>query len=306
MADIKEFIGEDYVHSSNALFHFMSERKYLTDALKRKALCPRYCNEDVAYLNIHRDDIEFKEVAVLQKCFCDIPLRNIIKPFRVFLTENNNLTEEQMKKLPTECSHPDLYGGYAIAFSKRWGEENHLQPIHYLSQKADCVNRFSTMFNGVLLENDLPDMISDALLNWMCFLKPLRGTMWPALRLNDGSEIKCEIFKNFHDEHEWRFVPFDTIIDGNPLDCLVANGAIGSGFLFSMSNKIEEERFRDAWLQFQYDDIRYIVVPDKAARLEVIKSIRDLPEELFSGDLLLQKATLISKILVLDDIMKDF
>ena len=31
MENTKEFIGEDYVHSSNSLFHFMNESKYLTD-----------------------------------------------------------------------------------------------------------------------------------------------------------------------------------------------------------------------------------------------------------------------------------
>ena len=306
MKDVKEFIGEDYVHSANSLFHFMSEKKYLTDALKRKALCPRYCNEDVAYLNIHHDGIDYKEVAVLQKCFCDIPLQNIIKLFPVHLTENNKLTETQMKKIPTECSHPDLYGGYALAFSKKWGEENKLQPIHYLSQKADCASQFSVMLNDVLEEENLSDSIADALLNWMCYFKPLRGTMWPKLIMNDGGRIKCEIFKNFHDEHEWRFVPVDTVIDGNPLDCLIANGAIGSGFLPKISDSIEEERFKDTWLPFEYDDIRYIIVPNKAGRLEVIEAIQGLPDELFSEDLSIQKAILISKILILDDIIKDF
>lgn len=306
MTDVKEFIGEDYVHSANSLFHFMSERNYLTDALKRKALCPRYCNEDVAYLDIHHNGIEFKEVSVLQKCFCDIPLQNIIKTFRVHLTENNDLTEEQMKKIPSECSHPDLYGGYALSFSKKWGEENKLQPVHYLSQEADCTFQFSTMLNDVLMEENLPDTVSDALLNWLCFLKPLRGTMWPKLGIKGCDRISCEIFKNFHDEHEWRFVPFDTVIDGSPLDCLIANGAVGSGFLRNMSDKIEEERFKEAWLPFQFDDIRYIIVPDKAGRLEVIRAIQGLSDDLFADDVTLQRAMLISKILVLDDIMKDF
>ncbi len=124
--------------------------------------------------------------------------------------------------------------------------------------------------------------------------------------MKDGDRIKCEIFKNFHDEHEWRFVPVDTVIDGNPLDCLIANGAIGSGFLPKISDSIEEERFKDAWLPFEYDDIRYIIVPNKAGRLEVIEAIHGLPDELFSEDLSIQKAILISKILILDDIIKDF
>lgn len=52
-----EYIGEDYVHSANSLFHFVTKSQYLFDDLKRKALCPRYCNEDVGYLNINYNGV---------------------------------------------------------------------------------------------------------------------------------------------------------------------------------------------------------------------------------------------------------
>ena len=302
MPDIKEIIREDYVHSANSLFHFMSEGKYLISALQRKALCPRYCNEDVTYLNIKYHDESFDKIAVLQKCFCDIPLSNIARKFPIHLTENNN-TNVKEKLLP-EYSHTDLYGGYAIAFSKQWGEEHRLQPVHYLSKDAENAFQFAQMFRDLLEQEELPDTISDALLNWMCFLKPLRGTMWHRLKTKTNETIECEFYKNFHDEHEWRFVPFAVNVDGNNLDCLIANGAVGSGFLKGMSDKLEDESFRASWLEFQYDDIQYIIVPDNAGRRQVIESVQTIPEELFDDEI--QRSILISKILVLNDIEKDF
>lgn len=302
MTDIKEIIGEDYVHSANSLFHFMSDIKYLVSAIQRKALCPRYCNEDVTYLNIKYNDVNFDKVAVLQKCFCDIPLRNIVRKFPIHLTENNDINAKE--RLLPEYSHTDLYGCYAIAFSKKWGEEHKLQPVHYLSEESENVSQFAQMLHDSLEQEELPDTISDALINWMCFLKPLRGTMWHRLETKTGDKIECEFYKNFHDEHEWRFVPFSINVDGNDLDCLIANGAVGSGFLQGMSDKLENERFKASWLQFQYDDIRYVIVPDNAGRRQVIETVQNTPDEMFDDEI--QRSTLISKILVLDDIMKDF
>ena len=64
---------DDYVQSANTLFHFMKKGAYLKDALARKALVPRYCTEDISYLNIRSEGNVYSEIAVLQKCFCDIP-----------------------------------------------------------------------------------------------------------------------------------------------------------------------------------------------------------------------------------------
>lgn len=41
---------EDYNQSSNALFHFMKEQRFLNAALMSRALYPRYCLEDISYL----------------------------------------------------------------------------------------------------------------------------------------------------------------------------------------------------------------------------------------------------------------
>lgn len=50
-------------------------------------------------------------------------------------------------------------------------------------------------------------------------------------------------------------------------------------------------------------DIRYIIVPNTLARIEIIKTITDLPDSCFENqdDILMQKNVLISKILVLEE-----
>lgn len=308
----REYIQEDYVHSANSLFHFMKESEYLTTALKKKALCPRYCKEDVAYLNIKNGENTFNEVAILQKCFCDIPLSTVIKKFPVILTDNNDyLTEEQIKAVPEELSHPDFYGKYAIAFTKRWGEKNKLQAIHYLNPEAICAENYSETLRSILAEADVPEIVANTLLDWICFFKPLRGTMKRNQLIGEPKKaFEIEIFKNFHDEHEWRYVPSKAEINGQTIQCIIANKYIlnSENMLGEMNTRLEDMKYRPTWLPFQYEDIRYIIVPDNQSRIDVINTINALDDSLFTeveGDTKLQRGILISKILVLDGIVKD-
>ena len=72
---------DDYVQSANSLFHFMKEADYLKDALERSALVPRYCVETIDYLGIKSRGKLYDKIAVLQKCFCDLPFHQMGEPF---------------------------------------------------------------------------------------------------------------------------------------------------------------------------------------------------------------------------------
>lgn len=72
---------DDYVQSANSLFHFMKEADYLKDALGRSALVPRYCVETIDYLGIKSRGKLYDKIAVLQKCFCDLPFHQMGEPF---------------------------------------------------------------------------------------------------------------------------------------------------------------------------------------------------------------------------------
>jgi len=74
---------DDYAQSANTLFHFMTKQEYLNSILCRRAIIPRYCIETIDYLNIHNDACMFNEVAILQKCFCDIPFHKLADSFAV-------------------------------------------------------------------------------------------------------------------------------------------------------------------------------------------------------------------------------
>ena len=295
-----DIVPEDYVHSANSLFHFVKSSEYLMEALQRRALCPRYCVEDVRYLNLTINGDRYEDVAVLQKCFCDLPLQNVIRKFPVTLSENNvGLTEKQREMIPTECSHPDLYGGFAIALSKSWGERHNLQPVHYMVEGANDVTEFSKSLITAYNEESFPEIIADSMINRICIMKPVRGRM---KRWHEEGKFEYEIFKNFHDEHEWRYVPQGSI------DSLVTNAGLVQtrDLLNQMSDSIAKEKNKGIWLPYRFADIRYIVVPDNGKRIEIIKAINALEDNLFDPeDIDLQKQLLISKIIVIEEITKD-
>ena len=123
----------------------------------------------------------------------------------------------------------------------------------------------------------------------------------------DSSTITINVKKNFHDECEWRYVPNANVLHSLETESVIANQELLK-YTNEFSNSLQNERFKDLWLDFSYDDIRYIVVPSLHDRIEIINTIIDLDNTLFKNqeNILMQKYILISKILVLSEIRKDW
>ncbi len=309
MSELSIQAEDDYVQSANSLFHFMKEADYLKDALGRKALVPRYCVESVDYLGIKSGDKLYGNIAVLQKCFCDLPFHQMGETFALtpVQAEKNKLSEEEYIFYEKSNTHCSFYGEYGLAFSKSWGERNRLQPVHYLNSNSAYTENYSKLFKQILAEEDLPDSISQDVIERLSFIKPLRGIMERKLQHKDGTYITIQVFKNFHDEHEWRYVPDPDALASLKMECIIANQRI-LNLSNEISKRIEDEKYKALWLNFSYKDIRYIIVPDNDARLDIISAIMELPESNFQEDksVQLSKQLLVSKLVVLSEIRKDW
>lgn len=307
-----EWIYDDYAQSANTLFHFMKKPEYLKEILLKKAIVPRYCKENMDYLSLCSGSTSFREVLVLQKCFCDIPFHKLTENFYLRGEGENyeKLTDEEKKFLSGNNTHPDFYGEYGIAFSKSWGERQNLQPIHYLSEQSQYTKELSGLVEYVLNADEVPDLYADDILNRLSFVKPLRGIMKRKIRREGGEELEVSFYKNFHDEQEWRYVPGREALAAAKVEQVIANPHMlrmnEDGM--DINAGLAGEAYSSLWLKYSYEDIRYIIVPDANARIDMIRTILSVPEDKFSSqsDISMQKHILISKILVLTEIRKDW
>lgn len=298
---------EDYAQSANVIFNFMTKPEYLEEILEKKAIIPRYCKENLEYLNIHNGDINFPEAMVLQKCFCDIPFHKLMKKFNLNPVGENylNLSSDEKRKIKSDYTHTDFYGEFGIAFSKKWGEKNNLQPIHYLNEQSQYTRSFAEIINDVLNTDNVLDLYADDILDRLCFIKPLRGIMKRKNKKETGEEIEVEFQKNFHDEKEWRYVPSKESVRNTNIERVIANESLLN---MDINSGLSTERYKELWLHYNYEDIRYIIVPDAGARIDFINTILAISKEKFNpeNDIMAQKYILISKILVLEEIRKDW
>lgn len=166
---------------------------------------------------------------------------------------------------------------------------------------------FKTRPSRVFLDDDIPEEYSQDIINRLAYIKPLRGIMKRKITRSDSSSATIEIYKNFHDEREWRYVPNAEVLTALNTESIIANPYI-IPLSDEISKGLEQDRYKKLWLDFSYDDIRYIIVPNTLARIEIIKTITDLPDSCFENqdDILMQKNVLISKILVLEEIRRDW
>lgn len=303
---------DDYAQSANTLFHFMSKSEYLKSILIKRAIVPRYCMENIEYLDIHIGNISFKEVAILQKCFCDIPFHKLTDNFELngFGEVYELLNDDEKLILMKNNTHPDYYGKFAIAFSKSWGENKNLQPVHYLNENSLYTVELTKLFESVLSADSIPEEYASDILNRLSFTKPIRGIMKRTIKRNNSENVSIEFYKNFHDEKEWRYVPNPTVLSAAKIERIIANPNILNlrAGIIDINDNLATEKYRPLWLEYNYDDIRYIIVPDLHSRIDIINTIMAIPDEQFDNQsqVLMQKYILISKILVLEEIRKDW
>ena len=75
-----------------------------------------------------------------------------------------------------------------------------------------------------------------------------------------------------------------------------------------INSRLSTRQYEKLWLLYNYEDIRYIIVPNASERIDFINTILNIPEEQFTSesDIMTQKYILISKILVLAELRKDW
>lgn len=303
---------DDYAQSANTLFHFVTKIEYLKSILISKAIVPRYCMENIEYLGVHIGDTIFKEIAILQKCFCDIPFHKLTDNFELNGVGDvyQTLTYYEKLALIKNNTHPDYYGKFAISFSKSWGENKKLQPVHYLNEKSQYTIEFTKLLENALNAENISEEYINDILNRLSYIKPLRGIMKRTIKRSNSENVSIEFYKNFHDEQEWRYVPSSDLLSEAKIERIIANPNILNlhKFILNINNSLATKKYRSLWIKYDYDDIRYIIVPDLYSRIEIINVIMSIPNEQFNNqsEALMHKYILISKILVLEEIRKDW
>lgn len=246
--------------TADTLFNFVDKRRFLEDAIKNKKISARYCIENVEYL-----DLGIKEIAFPMKCFCDI----------------------NMHKLK---EHLLFYGNFGIAFSKKWGMEQGIQPLQYINPKSELCKEYGMAFKAALENNDTEYCkLRDYIALQLMYLKPYSGKFMN--RNTKNLEYKC-----FTDECEWRFVADVTTLGMEEI--ITDPEKMAEGVLLLMSNSINGRK--EASLSFEYENIKYIILEDISDYSDFLAFIEKLDIE--ETD----KKLLISKIIVWSEAEGDF
>lgn len=118
LKNVKNPITESETHipstmQADTLFTFTDKLEYITNYLRSSAIFPRYCMENIEYLNI----ANMRRIAIPMKCFCDITLHRL-------------------------CTHLEWYGYYGLAFFKEWGMKRGYSQYSTLIPNHTCAKIF--------------------------------------------------------------------------------------------------------------------------------------------------------------------
>ncbi len=225
-------------NSANVLCNYMKKIEYLKMILENQAIIPRYVIEPLGYLSIEG----LYQIAFPMTCFCDIPFSKV-------------------------GSHMSLYGRYGIAFRKgSFIKKCHVQPIHYITEESPLVKDFKQAFLEYFKSGEKTGKKDEVLKNYMVstllYMKPL----------SENKEIGGTITEYiYQDECEWRYIPTEKFPPNLKLIlCKEANRRATEPYSEALKNH------QETWIKFDWEDVRYLIVPDESALHQIIDVIAKL------------------------------
>lgn len=273
MSNIKNTFELDRVHTeivsssvhtpsfiqADTLFTFTSQLDFLIPYIRDSCLYPRFCDEDISYLEIP----DIKKIYIPMKCFCDINLHRI-------------------------SQHLDWYGYFGLAFSKEWGMRKGIQPIQYINPYSELRKDFTSLFSKALQSdyfpnNELENQLKDYMLHELMYYKPYEGNM--KNRRTKETERKC-----FTDECEWRFIPN---LSGTGFSQIYYDPNINADIINDISNSLEN--LPQTALHFEYSDLKYIIIEDISDFVRLVEVIDSINEKKTVKDELISKIIIWKK-----------
>ncbi len=119
--------------------------------------------------------------------------------------------------------------------------------------------------------------MSDYLVSTLLFMKPVYEEN------HDEGTVSRYIFQN---ECEWRYVPEISTLP-HDVDFILRNEDVTRNAISYYSDVLENHQ--ESWLFFDWDEIKYIIVPSEKESEEMIKVIRTLDIDSSMEDLLISK-----------------
>lgn len=244
---------------ADTLFTFTSQLDFLIPYIRDSCLYPRFCDEDISYLEIP----DIKKIYIPMKCFCDINLHRI-------------------------SQHLDWYGYFGLAFSKEWGMRKGIQPIQYINPYSELRKDFTSLFSKALQSdyspnNELENQLKDYMLHELMYYKPYEGNM--KNRRTKETERKC-----FTDECEWRFIPN---LSGTGFSQIYYDPNINADIINDISNSLE--KLPQTALHFEYSDLKYIIIEDVSDFVRLVEVIDSINEKKTVKDELISKIIIWKK-----------
>jgi len=238
-------------NSSNVLCNYMREQNYLNQILQNQAIIPRYVMEPLDYLDLKK----FQKICFPMTCFCDIPF----------------------SRVSTHMSH---YGEYGIGLDKQaMLEKYRIQPIHYINVGSPLADDFKEAFLASTSEHFDGEArkLASYLVSTLMYMKPISGLL-------DNDEGGKDVYI-YQDECEWRFIPSDNFPTG--LHLILKQPETTEKVKDKYSDVLKKHP--ECWIKFEWNEVRYIIVPDDAAVKKTISTIRKLKVDNVEQDLLISK-----------------
>lgn len=227
--------------SSNVLCNYMKKQEYLDLILKNAAIIPRYVLENLDYLSLGN----VRSICFPMTCFCDIPFSKV-------------------------STHMSRYGEYGIGLDKQAVLNKYrVQPIHYMSGASPLIDDFRQAFQTARSEKleGASKTLAAYLTSSLMYMKPISG-------FEENKDGEKELYV-YQDECEWRYIPSDNFPDELHLILKQNETSVRAKEKYSMALRNHTE----CWLSFDWQDVRYIMVPDEMAVKHTIKTIKNLDME---------------------------
>lgn len=180
--------------------------------------------------------------------------------------------------------HISKYGNYGIGMTKEWAIKNKLNPIIYLSENSSLSQNFDSLlklaqYDDVFNKDSFIAYIRNIQILFFHYLKPYSNEK-----------------NKYYDEKEWRYIPIE---EHNSFVHTLTKEQMNDKVLREEENK-KLEKYK---LNFNLDDVKYIIVENDNDILNLIKKLRLLNSKNYTKN---EIDLLITKIITVKKIKEDF